>query len=257
MIKNKYFVILMIGFPFQTIFSQTVEIIGKIESNLDVENINVINKTGKVYTITDKTGNFKIKVSLNDTLQFSSVQYKPYSVIVDDKLMVDKFLIVPLEEKVNQLDEVFVGKVLTGDLLSDINNVKDDPPINFYDVGIPGYTGRIATQSERRLNEATTGSGLIPLNPIINAITGRTKMLKARIEIEEKESLMQSIKARLSKDFLMSNPLDEDLVMDFFYFCADDENFIKYCKNQTDFKILIFLRMKYKQYLENLKTDKD
>jgi hypothetical protein len=241
----------------QGAFSQTVEIHGRVESSLDVENINVINKAAHEFTITDSDGNFKIRVRLNDTLQFSSIQHKPYSVIVDDHLIANKFLVVQLEEKVNQLDEVVVGKILTGNLLSDIKNIEGDPPINFFDVGIPGYTGKPATQSERRLNEATTGSGIVPLNPIINAITGRTKMLKQRIKLEEKEELLHSIKTRLSKDFLMSNPLDADLVNEFFYFCADDENFIKYCKNQTDFKILIFLRMKYKQYLENLNTKKD
>lgn len=248
---------LLIGTHVQGAFSQTVEIHGRVESSLDVENINVINKAAHEFTITDSDGNFKIRVRLNDTLQFSSIQHKPYSVIVDDHLIANKFLVVPLEEKVNQLDEVVVGKILTGNLLSDIKNIEGDPPINFFDVGIPGYTGKPATQSERRLNEATTGSGIVPLNPIINAITGRTKMLKQRIKLEEKEELLHSIKTRLSKDFLMSNPLDADLVNDFFYFCADDENFIKYCKNQTDFKILIFLRMKYKQYLENLNTKKD
>lgn len=248
---------LLIGTHMQGAFSQTVEIHGRVESSLDVENINVINKAAHEFTITDSDGNFKIRVRLNDTLQFSSIQHKPYSVIVDDHLIANKFLVVQLEEKVNQLDEVVVGKILTGNLLSDIKNIEGDPPINFFDVGIPGYTGKPATQSERRLNEATTGSGIVPLNPIINAITGRTKMLKQRIKLEEKEELLHSIKTRLSKDFLMSNPLDADLVNEFFYFCADDENFIKYCKNQTDFKILIFLRMKYKQYLENLNTKKD
>lgn len=265
-LKIRYFVLFLMVFYFQTMLSQSVEISGRIESDLDVENINVINKTGKVYTITDANGEFKITVKLNDTLQFSSIQHKTKTVIIDKNMVLFKVVRVDLEEQINELDEVFVGKILTGNLLSDINNVKGDPPINFYDVGIPGYTGRIATQSERRLSEAgdfkpkmllgLLGGG-VPLNPILNGISGRTKMLKTRVKIEEKESLMQSIKARLSKDFLMSNPLEEDLVMDFFYFCADDENFIKYCKNQTDFKILIFLRMKYQQYLENLKTDKD
>ncbi len=91
----------------------------------------------------------------------------------------------------------------------------------------------------------------------MNAISGRTKQLKNQIKIEEKESLMQSIKARLSNDFFASNPMEENHKMDFFYFCADDENFIKYCKNETDFKILVFLRHKYKQYLENLEATKN
>ncbi|WP_166965901.1 carboxypeptidase-like regulatory domain-containing protein [Yeosuana marina] len=257
MVKIKHVIIIFISFQFQDAFSQSVEIQGKIESDLNVENINVINKTSQFFTITDSEGRFKIKAKLNDTLLFSSIQHKPKTVIIDKNIIVLKAMRVFLEEKINELDEVVVGKILTGNLLLDISKTEGDPPINFYDVGIPGYTGKPATISERKLNEATTGSGIIPLNPIINALTGRTKMLKNRVKIDEKEALMQSIKARLEKDFLASNPLQDDLVMDFFYFCADDENFIVHCKNQTDFKILIFLRMKYRQYLENLRANKN
>ncbi|WP_338357275.1 carboxypeptidase-like regulatory domain-containing protein [Yeosuana marina] len=257
MVKIKHVIIIFISFQFQDAFSQSVEIQGKIESDLNVENINVINKTSQFFTITDSEGRFKIRAKLNDTLLFSSIQHKPKTVIIDKNIIVLKAMRVFLEEKINELDEVVVGKILTGNLLLDISKTEGDPPINFYDVGIPGYTGKPATISERKLNEATTGSGIIPLNPIINALTGRTKMLKNRVKIDEKEALMQSIKARLEKDFLASNPLQDDLVMDFFYFCADDENFIVHCKNQTDFKILIFLRMKYRQYLENLNANKN
>ncbi len=266
--KIKFVIVLASIFNFQTISSQSIEILGKVQSKLDVENINIINKTAQVFTISDVNGEFTISVKLNDTILFSSIQHKTKTIIVDKYMILFKALRVFLEEQVNVLDEVIVGKVLTGDLMSDIGNVKGDPPINFYDVGIPGYTGKPATQSERRLSEASKfnpkagGSlggvgGSLSLNPLINAITGRTKMLKNRVEIEEKDELLHGIKARLSKDFLMSNPLEDDLVMDFFYFCADDENFIKYCKNQSDFKILIFLRMKYKKYLDNLNTNKD
>ncbi len=257
MVKIKHVLIIFISIQFQDAFSQSVEIQGKVESNLNVENINVINKTSQFFTITDSTGRFKIRAKLNDTLLFSSIQHKLKTVIIDKNIIVLKAMRVFLEENINELDEVIVGKILTGNLLLDISNTEGEPPINFYDVGIPGYTGKPATISERKLNEATTGSGIIPLNPIINALTGRTKMLKNRIKIDEKEALMQSIKARLAKDFFMSNPLDEDLKMDFFYFCADDESFIAHCKNQTDFKILIFLRMKYRQYLENLNANKN
>lgn len=246
--------------------SQTVEIQGKIKSNVDLENIHVINKTAKIYTITNQLGAFKIQAKLNDTIVFSSIQTQIKAIVVDEEIFNKKTIEVNLEERINQLDEVTVGKILTGDLLSDINNTEGEPPVNFFDVGIPGYKGKPATQSERRLSEAgefkpkmllgLLGGGL-PLNPILNGISGRTKMLKQRVEIEAKEELMYSIKSRLSKDFLISNPLEEDLIMDFFYFCADDENFVKYCKNQTDFKILIFLRMKYRQYIENLNLKKD
>ncbi|CAH8283849.1 carboxypeptidase-like protein [Mariniflexile fucanivorans] len=251
----------------QSMLSQTVEISGKVDSKADIENIHVINKTAQVFTITNSNGEFKIKVSLHDSLSFSSVQHQPKTVVVDKNMILFKAVRITLNEKINELDEVVVGKVLTGNLLSDIRNIKGDAPINFYDVGISGYTGKPATQSERRLSEASSfspqtggslggvGGSVSPI-AIINAISGRTKMLRARVRLEESETLMQSIKGRLAKDFFASNPMEEDLRMDFFYFCADDENFIKYCENQTDFKILTFLRMKYKQYLENIETEK-
>ena len=242
---------------FQINFSQSVTLKGKVESNVDVENIHVINKTAQVFTITKSNGEFEITASLNDVIVFSSIQQKSKSIIIDKNMILFKALRVILEEQINELDEVIVGKILTGNLLLDVQNIEGDPPINFFDVGIPGYTGKIATQSERRLNEATTGGGIIGLNPILNAISGRTKQLKNQVKLEENEALMLSIKGRLAKDFFASNPMEDHLKMDFFYFCADDENFMKHCKNQTDFNILIFLRMKYRQYFENLEGTAD
>lgn len=265
MIKNRWLCVVLILIGFQNIYSQSIEISGKVDSQTNIENIHVINKTVQVFTITDKNGRFIIPVKLNDTLSFSSIQHASKEVIISTENISNKSVFVKLEEQINELDEVLVGKVLTGDLLSDINNIEGKAPINFYDVGIPGYTGKPATQSERRLSEAgefkpkmllgiLTGS--IPLNPIINGLSGRTKILKNRVKLEERETLMSALKSRLSQDFFASNPLDESLRIDFFYFCADDENFVIHCKNETDFKILIFLRMKYTQYLDTMDSNK-
>ncbi|MFD0836771.1 hypothetical protein ACFQ0I_13415 [Mariniflexile aquimaris] len=253
---------------FQINFSQSVNIKGKVDSAVDVENIHVINKTAQVFTITNSKGEFEISASLNDVIVFSSIQQISKSIVVDKNMILFKAIRVVLEEQITELDEVIVGKVLTGNLLSDIKNVEGDAPINFFDVGIPGYTGKPATQSERRLSEASSfnpksgGSlggfgGSVSATALINAITGRTKMLRNRVDLESREELMLSIKGRLAKDFFISNPLAEDLKMDFWFFCSDDENFIKYCKGQTDFNILIFLRKKYREYIENrnLSTD--
>ena len=43
----------------------------------------------------------------------------------------------------------------------DIKNNEVERPIDFYDIGIPGYTGKPKTQSERRLHEADAGK-MIP-----------------------------------------------------------------------------------------------
>lgn len=251
--------------PF-ALYGQSVELSGRVGSNADVENIHVMNKTQQLFTITSKEGLFTIQVQLNDTIAFSSIQHQPKEVVVTQEIFDSKVVYVALQEQINELDEVVVGKVLTGNLLMDIENADGNVPINFYDVGIPGYMGKIPTQSERRLSQAGEFKpkqllgvlvGGMSLDPLINTISGRTKKLKKRVDVEEREALMLRIKSRLAKDFFMSNPLDDDLKMDFFYFCADDKNFVKYCKNETDFNILLFLRMKYKQYKANLDSNED
>ena len=55
-------------------FSQSVEILGRVISKTDVENIHVINKTAKSFTVTNREGAFRITAKVNDTLQFSSIQ---------------------------------------------------------------------------------------------------------------------------------------------------------------------------------------
>ncbi|MBU3821912.1 carboxypeptidase-like regulatory domain-containing protein [Flavobacteriaceae bacterium XHP0103] len=246
--------------------SQTIEISGWVKSSADVENVNVVNVTSHMYAITDVNGKFYIEVKLNDSLRFSSLLHKTKTVVIDQNAIATKNLTIYLEEQINELEEVVVGGTLTGDLLYDVKNIDAKPPINFYDVGIPGYTGRRLTQSERRLRQAgefkpimLVGllAGSMPLDPIINGISGRTKMLKERVAVEGRELLMQSIKDRLGKDFFASNPLDEELRMDFFYFCADDEHFVEKCKSKTDFEVFEFLEAKYKQYMQNRNDTKD
>lgn len=263
-IKHFSFLILLLGS--QIAVSQTVEIYGKVDSNVSVENIHVINKTAQVFATTNKIGAFKITAKLNDTLVFSSIQHLPKQIVVSKNIILNRTLTVKLKEQINELDEVLVGKILTGDLLSDIENIEGDPPINFYDVGIPGYTGKIATQSERRLHEAgefkpkmllgLLGGGL-PLNPILNGISGRTKELKNRVRIEANDDLLQKIKVRLSESFFSIHKLDESKHADFFYSCADDANFANRCKNKSDIEIFEFLKEKLIAYKANLELPKD
>tara|TARA_R110002073_G_scaffold319700_1_gene494470 strand:+ start:1653 stop:2447 length:795 start_codon:yes stop_codon:yes gene_type:complete len=261
MIKTKVFFLVVFSFIFSSIYSQTVEIDGIIAGNADVENIHVINKTSNKFTTTNMLGAFTIPVKLSDTLVFSSIQYNLKSVLVTFKIITEKEMIVFLEQKVNKLGEVVVGKILTGSLDSDIKNSDAERPIDFYDVGIPGYTGKTKTQSERRLYEADAGKYVtislgvsLNLNKILNKVTGRTKKLKERVRKEHNEVLLDKIKANLAEDFFITYPLDESLRTDFFYFCSEDENFEKRCKNKSNIEVFEFLAKKMTAYKNNLKS---
>jgi hypothetical protein len=246
------------------IWSQTVEINGVIKGISNVENIHVINKTSNKFATTNKIGGFKISAKLNDTLVFSSIQYKLKAIIISPKNIKEKYVLVYLNESVNVLDEVVVGKVLTGDLNSDINNSETERPLDFYDVGIPGYTGKPKTQNERRLYEADHGKyvaiGLgfgLNLNKILNKVTGRTKKLKERVRLESNDVLLTKIKTRLAENFFKAYTLNKTLRTDFFYFCSEDENFEKRCKDKSDIEVFEFLAEKIAEYKNNLREGKD
>ena len=117
--------------------------------------------------------------------------------------------------------------------------------------------GNLKHKEERRLNEATTGGGLVPLNPIINAITGRTKRLKEHVRLDRVDELLQGVISRMGEDFLTAYPLREDQEIDFFYFCSDDPEFEKRCKGKSDIEIFDYLTERYNSYQRNIQGDKN
>jgi hypothetical protein len=238
--------------------AQTVEIKGKvIVDDEDIEGIHVINKTASRFTITNSNGDFTIPANLNDTIIFSAIKYKPKEFIVNVDMIKSKTLIVYLTEMVNELNEVIVGKVLTGNLLSDVENSDAKREINFYDLGIPGYAGKPLTLNQNRLKEATTGGGIVPLNPIINYFSGRTKMLKNQVKLERLNDCLASIKSNLSSAFFEYNELAETNRNEFFYYCLEDEEFSTICSIKNDMRTLEFLESKLVGYKANLQTEKD
>ena len=169
--------------------------------------------------------------------------------------MQTKRVTVNLEDKVNELDEVIVGKILTGDLLSDIENSDIKRDVNFYDVGIPGYTGRRKTQTERRIYEANTGSGLIPLNPILNWLSGRTKRLNEQLAREKEEKAVQSVASKYSKLLFENTTLSTTQQNEFFYFSADDEEFKDLYRSGNELKMLQFLKDKLNAFKHQIEKE--
>ncbi|MFK7783211.1 carboxypeptidase-like regulatory domain-containing protein [Psychroserpens sp.] len=233
---------------FSIVFSQSTEIQGKVTASSDIDRIHIINKTANKFTITNDDGEFFIIASVNDTILVSAIQYKPLEILVTPQIIQSKFISVDLSDKITELDEVVVGKILTGDLMSDIENSDAKADLNFYDLGIPGYTGKQKTQSERRLHAATTGSGLVPLTPLLNWISGRTKKLKAQIARENADGAMDEVKSHMSEMLFNIDNLEASKRVEFFYFVSDDPNFLPLSRTNNDFKMLEFLQQKLQAF---------
>jgi len=232
--------------------AQKVELSGKIISNGELEGIHVINKTSYRYTTTDENGLFTIVGKLSDSLYFSSIQNIPKTIVLNAQHISSKSITVSLSESINALDEVMIGTVLTGDLNSDITNSEADRPIDFYDLGIPGYTGPRLNLAERRLFEADAGPLVIGLglnfSKLLNKISGRTKMLKKHVKLGDDKQTIQRIKDIVGPLFFTTNALEEDRRMEFYYFCADAPDFLQRCRGRSEVEILQFLDDKLKDF---------
>ena len=75
----------------------------------NVISANVVNNTTQEATITNEDGEFEIKVKLNDRLIFSSVQYQIRSLVINKEILQKSRIVIDVNEKVRELDEVVVG----------------------------------------------------------------------------------------------------------------------------------------------------
>lgn len=249
--------LILIFCSFQVFYgvSQTTEISGRVIAPSDMDRIHIINKTQNRFTITNDEGEFRISAQVKDTILFSAIQYEPKEVVVTPEIIKAKFITVNMSDKINELDEVVVGRILTGDLMSDIENSQVKPQINFYNLGIPGYTGKPIEQSQRRLHEATTGGGIVPLNPILNWISGRTKELKGQVERENKDIAMNRVISDFSDLLFELEDLEASKRTQYFYFVTDDPEFLPLSHLQNDLKMFEFLKHKLAQFKERIEKD--
>jgi len=106
MFKKILFFILIIQFS----YSQNRELIqGKvIYRNIDVPAANVINNTAQSSTITNDQGEFEIYAKEGDEIIFSSVQYIIRTVRVNKEIIENKRIIVQINQRVRELDEIVV-----------------------------------------------------------------------------------------------------------------------------------------------------
>ena len=106
MFKKFLFFILVIQFS----YSQNRELIqGKvIYRNIDVPAANVINNTAQSSTITNDQGEFEIYAKEGDEIIFSSVQYIIRTVRVNKEILENKRIIVQINQRVRELDEVVI-----------------------------------------------------------------------------------------------------------------------------------------------------
>lgn len=233
------------------------ELEGKVYSDDgDVAATHVLNTTTERAAITDSNGYFKITVTLYDTIVFSAVQYKRKEIVITQSILESKFINVPLENALTELDEVIVMPYnLTGDMGRDADRIVIDPVVTASTLGLPNAYVTPMTKAERQLF-AATANPYMSFDPLINAITGRTKYLKNQVKREKAYSRTERVKGFYQDSIIAADlkiPLEK--IDDFMYFCEIDPTFQTTVDRHDKLKIWELMVRKSELYRENNELD--
>ncbi len=204
-----------------------------------VEKVNVRNDDSGFVTSTSADGTFKIKVRLDEALVFTAVNLETRRIKITEEILKAGFVKAVMSETTVPLPEV---------------TVNDNKGITAENLGIIPRGQRKYTQAQRRLREATTGGGIVPLNPILNGISGRTRMLKKEVQVEQKERLLLQLDGWFEDEYYTQTlKIPEDYISGFDFYIINDTDFVRAlrAKNKTLTKFLALgLARNYLQDLE-------
>jgi hypothetical protein len=235
----------------QVTFCQTVGeklLHGKIlVESRNVGGVTIINLVNEKTAISDGNGDFFILAKAEDLLVFSSVNLEYYRRIIEDEDLKTEVLTIKMVAKITELEEVIVNK---------------HPEINAVSLGISPKGIIHRTQMERKLYTAGDFKpihllgllgGSLQVDPILNAINGRTAMLKKSIEFEKKEHLLTQIGALFDDEYYIKTlKIPANYIKGFQYYCIEKEDFATSLrsKNKTAIQFLIVpLAQKYNKII--------
>jgi hypothetical protein len=218
-----------------TSFAQQGETLnGKVLAEYgDTNAVYVINSRTENGILTEKGGYFSINASVGDTILFSSVQYKANKVILKQGNFEKALFFVKMEPIMNQLREVMVFQY---------------KHINAVAMGIIPKGQKTYTPAERKLNTASNPytafkSGLVMnTDPIINAISGRTAMLKKVVEVEKKEFSRAKTEDYFDENYFIEKlKIPKEYVKAFEFYIVEDTEYAEAIKSKN--KTLARFRM--------------
>jgi hypothetical protein len=227
---------------------------GKVVTTVkELREVNVYNLRSESATATDETGNYSLFVKVGDTLQFQSLQTETKKIAVTEADVKKSLLVTQLLPKIIELAEV---------------EIQDHSNINAVSLRILDKPAKKYTPAERRLRtatglDATASAGLmaggsIGLDPLLNAISGRTEMLKKELEVERQERLMTKVENQFKPEFFTGRlKIPSEYVKGFLYYIADDTKLDEYMKKKNKGLAKFRLSELASQYLTLLKNGKE
>lgn len=176
-----------------------------------ISNLFVINTTAGLETKTDANGGFEIMAKRGDVLVVYSTMTAVREFRVSDSFFKEKPLILSVSF-VYELEEIV------------IESYRDITPES---LGLVPKGQKRYTPAEKKLFTATNGLGIgtiVALDPIINAISGKTRTLKQAVQTERKEMLREKIYEIVTEEEIREKyKIPAEYVRGFVFYCVEDK----------------------------------
>lgn len=211
---------------------------GKVSANMsNLEGVYIVNLKTEKTTVTEEAGYFSISAKVGDTLLFSAVQFKSRKIALTKEYFENELFLVKMEPIVNKLKEVIIRRY---------------DNINAVALGIIPKGQKTYTPAERKLKTATSldatanagsmAGGSISADPLLNALSGRSAMLKKELAVEKKEFYMALLEEMFDTNhFVNKLKIPVAYVKGFEYFAVENDKFTKILnlKNKTTVEFLL------------------
>ena len=237
---------------FTSTTAQIILLEGRVTNPDEVENIHVLNTTSRYNAITDQEGKFVIEAKRYDTLVFSGIKYFSKKVVVTDYMYAQKYLTVSLIILLNELDEVFLGNTLSGDLLKDVEAINTNKDFNFDDVGIPGFKGKPQEKIPDLLGQVITPL-YVDVEALYKHITGYYKTLKKMRKWRSEDYIATEILTYYTASFFLdAYGIPENRTYHFIMLCLETSDIEKDFKIKNYNGVLTTFKEKFPDYVYQL-----
>ncbi|MGS2761194.1 carboxypeptidase-like regulatory domain-containing protein [Sinomicrobium sp. M5D2P9] len=211
--------------------------------NTNVPNQNVINIDTERATITNKDGEFEIYVKSGDHLAFSAVNYQLRTIQVNDSILNNNRLVVEVNERVNELDEV----VVTPDNQEKFLELKGEEFKKFdYEQDYSTVAENMATPEHRLQN----GINFVNIFKALFLSDQESEGPKRQLKVSE------VLRQVYNDDFFVADlKIPQDQINDFLYYCDDRIPRQSLLRKDNEFELIEFLVKQSENYRENQKKE--
>lgn len=216
-------------------------------SQQPLKDAHIINLTTTKGTISNYRGEFRIDVSVGDTLYFSEMGFHSKKLIVVERMLEETNIIKLVTQNYKLQEVVVTPHNLTGILEVDVKSI----------VGINERRvvkiGGLRTSSELKPNLHDNPTVFQPVDFIYNIFGSRPKELRKLKKLEEQDQVKNLLYQKYDREFLMETMnLSRQQIESILKYCDYDP---EYVSKANDLQVLQAVLQCYEQYKEVIDKD--